>query len=92
MSSSIFNHDVAPEPELSVTMNGKKYLTVWSNVPENYQKCLDGGRHTGSLEIVTWNSADVANDAVDAEPTGGGCNPLEISTDIKNKFEIAFQL
>jgi hypothetical protein len=71
-----------------VTKDGKKYSTVWSNVPENHRKCDDGGRHSGSLEIVTW---ETPVDEYHKEQMGWGCTLLEESAGLKKEFEVGFQ-
>jgi hypothetical protein len=67
-------------PDLSTTKDGKQYSTVWPNVPEKQRKCEDGGRHSGSLEIVTWETPE--------QDMGWACEPLDEAAALKTKFEV----
>ncbi|EPE24265.1 hypothetical protein GLAREA_08116 [Glarea lozoyensis ATCC 20868] len=79
LSTSIFNRPEEPIPEPSVTKDGKKYSTVWPNVPEKHRKCEDGGRHSGSLEVVTWETPE--------QGLGWGATEADESPSLKAEFE-----
>ncbi|KAF8864875.1 hypothetical protein BDZ45DRAFT_496086 [Acephala macrosclerotiorum] len=66
-----------------------QHLTVWRNVPEKHRKCEDGGRHSGNLEVVTWDTPDHADVAL-LGPLGWGATIQEESEEMKQKFEVEF--
>jgi len=80
LSTSIFNRPAAPMPDPQFTKDGKQYQTVWPDVPEEHRMCEDGGRHSGSLELVTWDTP--------AEGLGWGCIVPEEAADHKKEFEV----
>ena len=68
------------------------YNAIWHNVPEKIRKYEDGGRHSGKLELVTW---ETLGDGEDMGPLGWGATLAEESDELREQFEVCshtFQL
>ena len=55
-------------------------------MPEGIRRCDDGGRHDGSLELLTWECPD---DGTGLGALGWGACFLEESEHLKDKFEVS---
>jgi hypothetical protein len=51
---------------------------------QDWRKCVDGGLHSGDLELITWDGVDSDGKR---ELGFGGC-PREMSADVKRLFEV----
>ena len=55
-------------------------MSHWSE-KEKYQKCADGGRHDGRLELITWDGVDE-----DGTKLGWGAVLIEEAEEHKKSF------